>query len=178
MPGRPFGSMSQGSVLEKTDNTVNHRDASGEFDLRGPFLADLNDWDQDYLEVMRQHANLNDDEIYYLRTYWYNADTTWWPDHYPTEPIVRQGTIQAIQVATDANLPMRSYWMAVGDRFEMLVARSEEQVTRIMLTPPAPATAAVHRNRANIWVVQHGIGVVEQQVNRPEVICDIIRLDS
>ena len=176
MPGRSLGTMSQGSVLEKTDATVNHRDASGAFDLRGPFLAALSDWTLDYLDVMQRFANLTIEEVDYLREYWYDAEHTFWPEHYPTEPIVRQGTIQAIQVATDQNIPMRSYWMTVGDRFEMLVASSDEQVTRIMLTPPVPATAPAHRNRARIWVVQHGIGVVEQQDDRRETIIDTILL--
>lgn len=176
MPGRPFGSMTQGSVLEKTDNTVNHRDASGAFDLRGPFLVDLRDENQDYLGVMARHANLTSYEVDYLREYWYDADHTFWPDHYPTEPIVCQGTIKAIEVATDQNVPMHSYWITVDDRFEMLVASSDAQVTRIMLTPPVPATAPAHRNRAPIWVVQHGIGVIEQQDDRTNAIIDTIRL--
>ncbi|MDH3603332.1 MAG: hypothetical protein OEU26_27275 [Candidatus Tectomicrobia bacterium] len=176
MPGRPFGSITQGSVLEKTDNTVNHRDASGAFDLRGPFLTALQDLSQSYLDVMDDHVHLTTEEISYLREYWYDTGYTFWPDHYPTEPIVRQGTIKAIEVATEQNVPMRSYWMTVGDRFEMLVASSDEQVTRIMLTPPVPATAPAHRNRARIWVVQHGIGEVENHLDLNYAVIDTIRL--
>ena len=72
MPGRPFGSMTQGSVLEKTANAVNHRDASGAYDLRGPLLDALRDWNQNYLGVMERHANLTRYEIDYLR-----GGTTW-----------------------------------------------------------------------------------------------------
>jgi hypothetical protein len=45
-----------------------------------------------------------------------------------------------------------------------------------MLTPPVPATASAHRNRALIWVVQHGIGMIEQQDDRTNAIIDTIRL--
>ena len=83
-----------------------------------------------------------------------------WPAPYhPTEPVIRLGLIKAIELAIQENLPLTSYWIAAGDKFETLIIRDAQQVTRLIMTPPTPPPRYPERlwNAAHVWVVKRGV---------------------
>ncbi len=89
------------------------------------------------------------------------------------EPLFRQSLIEAIDLAGD--LPIDSYWMPIGNRnvdrdhvpegiyrpdeypFEVILAKSDFQLTRLIVTPPIPRPRDTERftEDSNIWVVKH-----------------------
>jgi hypothetical protein len=125
---------------------------------RQEFIDAVKNWSNDYLDVLKI-AEVTNREIEYLCEYWFDpnwADLSskcWWREQQPIEPIVRQGLITAIDVATydpDSGeqrpepLDVDSYHI-YGDRdyFESIVTWTDKQVTRILLTPPHPKEARV-----------------------------------
>jgi hypothetical protein len=83
-----------------------------------------------------------------------------WPVQYhPTEPIVRKGLIKAIELAIETNRPLDSYWIPASDRFETIVILNDQQVTRLILTPPTPPPQRPERiaNSAAIWMIKRGV---------------------
>jgi hypothetical protein len=62
----------------------------------------------------------------------------WSAAHHPTEPVIRQCLITAIELAIEKHLPLDSYWIAAGDRVETLVLCTPQQITRLLVTPPSP----------------------------------------
>lgn len=170
MPGRPQENVSKGSVHKKLDDLLNHRDRDGKFDRREPFLHALRalnpqeDRTEEYLQILKDQARVSNDEAEYLREYWYTANPeVFWPYHLPTEPIVRRGTIKALEEAISRNVYFDSLWMSAGNDFKVIVTATPQQVTRIILTPEVSYGAHVpilHRNRAPIWIIKRAPGPV------------------
>jgi hypothetical protein len=139
----------------------------------------------DYLEILQRHApqlaqfnppphpkfpdtvNL----LAYLHDAWYNPSDEpkprqpllglngFWPrEHHPTEPVIRQGLIAAIELATERNLPLDSYWMNTSDRVETIILCNAQQVTRIIMTPPGPPPKVpdILMNFADIRIIKRG----------------------
>ncbi len=115
--------------------------------------------------------------VYYIADHWYNPDITapqvWWKDKQPIAPIFRRSLIEAIDLAED--LPIDTYWMPIGYRnvdtdyvplgtyrpdeypFEVIMTKSEHQLTRLIVTPPAPRAQnaeARFTEPSDIWVVK------------------------
>ncbi len=127
------GSIAQGPILLKVDAAANDPAK------REAFLADLNTWTDDYVEVLEKHARLTAGEVDYLKKSWFNPEGLW-PDLQPIESPHRQGLITAIDVATEdeAQLPIASYWVCVSTHFEIILTRTQQQVTRLIITPFPP----------------------------------------
>jgi hypothetical protein len=156
MPGQPTpGYLAKGAIHKKVDPLVGGRN---NLERRQALLTALKDWSRDYIQILMEYTGLTRAEADYLRKTWYNPRGGWWPEHQPIEPIIRQSLITAIELAAERNLPLDSYWLAVGDQFQVIVACSDHQVTRLILTPPAPEAAA-DRTRLTaemaIWVIKH-----------------------
>ena len=124
------GSIAQGPILLKVDAAANDPAK------REAFLADLKTWTDDYVGVLEKHARLTTREVEYMRRFWINPEG-WWPDLQPIEPPHRQGLITAIEVAQEdeAQLPIASYWFCVSTNFEIILTRTQQQVTRNIMTP-------------------------------------------
>jgi hypothetical protein len=154
--GISLSTISKGIVHEKVDRLLNSPKTNP---TRQAFIDAIQDWSKDYLEVLEMMAGVTKREIEYLREYWFDPNWAdlhsecWWREHQPIEPIVRQGLITAIDVATrdpetgaerPEPLAVDSYHI-YGERnhFESLVTWTDKQVTRIVLTPPHPQDAKV-----------------------------------
>ena len=167
-----FAPMLKGPVHKAVDNVVNSQDVHGHYDKRGVFLDGLKalqpperDHTVGYLDLLMQPvrhggAGVSRRQAEYLGEYWYGRDSFW--SHYryafhPTEPIVRLGLIKAIELATQFNLPLDSYWVAAGEVFNTLVIHDAQQITRIVLTPPTPPheNPAALFNYGDIWVIKN-----------------------
>jgi hypothetical protein len=158
---RPPGKITKGVVHTKVEALVNRNP-----EARRRFLAALKDWKgkPDYLQILVDHAGLTPKDAAYLRNTWYSQDG-WWPEQQPVESIVRHSLIKALELATldpdtgrERDLPVDSYWLCVGDAFEVILISSDQQITRLILTPPGPSDAAVNlRNltaRGPLWVIR------------------------
>jgi hypothetical protein len=126
----------------------------------------------------------------YLHDTWYNPSDEpkprqprfkglngFWPIAYhPTEPIIRQGLIAAIELATQRSLPLESYWINTGNSIETIVICNPQQVTRIIMTPPSPPAKFpdILMNFADIRIIKHGKAVWED-LEPPNQIGGIIR---
>jgi hypothetical protein len=143
------------------------------------------DQTEKYLDILKRHAptlvvfkvngttiNLLD----YLHDTWYNPRGNppktelgkqwklgelqgfWLDTYHPTEPIIRQGLIRALELANEQHLPLDSYWMANGKQFETLVIHTPHQITRILVTPPTPPPQNPRNlmNFADIRVIKRG----------------------
>ena len=169
--------ISRGPVHRAVDWVVNHRNRDGEFDLRQRFLDDLES-NRDYLDLLNealrsflraeglppQQADKRAEFLTsYLAQYWYGE---WWPQHQPVLPLVRLGLIKAIKVANKVKpqLPMESQWIAAGPHdspispFEVIVARGDHQITRLLLTPETPMRAeqGLLEELSDVWIVKRG----------------------
>lgn len=110
---------------------------------RDAFLKDLEKWERDYFEVLITHGVLKRGaEEQHYREHWFNYNNnSWWRDHPHIahfEPIHRRGMIEAFQASIALNKPIDTYWICNGDLLEICVCWSEQQITRIILTPSIP----------------------------------------
>jgi hypothetical protein len=156
-----FATLIKGVVHKAVDDWLNNDLTNRQSflnDLKALQPSDANHTDE-YLEILRGVGVITF-QLEYLRRYWFSPDGFWTQHRYPfhpTEPIVRMGLIKAIEVANEAPaLPIDSYWVAAGDKFETIVMRSPWQVTRLLLTPPSPppGNASMVSNYADIRVVK------------------------
>jgi hypothetical protein len=155
-----YGRIVKGPIHQKVDAVINERNAAGQYHRRAQFLADVvaAATADDYLDLIMSQAGVTPEESTYLRTTWYNEGVSGlWPWLQPIYPILQRGLIKAIEVAQQAPaLPIDSYWSPASTQVEVLVTRSPQQVTRLILTP---ATMAPTRNRphpAPLWVIRRG----------------------
>ena len=97
----------------------------------------------------------------YLKQYWFDEATGWWPTFQPIAPIYAMGVIQTINASLNispaappqasaaaspeasrqgeqAPLPINSYWILNHQHVEMINLASPIQVTLLICTPPPP----------------------------------------
>jgi len=155
-----LGHISKGIVLTKVDALVNHTNTSGAYDRRSDFLTALRAANSEtaYRHALETMAQVTPDESNYLGETWYQANA-WWPNTQDTFAIVRRGLIKAIEMA-GTDLPLDSYWLpaAPSGVMEVIVCRSAQQVTRIILTPPSGAPQHKRDTAREMWVVNRRIG--------------------
>ncbi len=165
--GGIFSNISKGGVHVSLDAQLNHRDEQGRFDRRAIMLAALKDPSQNYIRILKELGQVPENYANYIAKYWYDpnwasADSPcWWKAIQPIEPIIRQSLIDAIELANESNAIIDSYWMPiVTEECQVLITRSEAQVTRLVLTPPTPLPpknwATIWTDVADIWVVKRG----------------------
>jgi hypothetical protein len=139
--------------------------------LRQAFLNVLRtpgDYGENWVQFLVTHG-LEQARADYVLEYWFNQPQPpdneqygYWQAYQPIEPIIRQGLIEAIDLAR--HLPIDSYWFNGAETVEVYLTRSPQQVTRITATPPSPApirplTQLPHL--ADILVVKHPLREVE-----------------
>ena len=115
---------------------------------RDAFLADLQSFDpnnkgQDYVEILKKHGIvIGKKEEAHLRNHWFNEDgqSGWWtrPEYGPIAEIHRLGLIEAFLMSKAENKPIDSYWICTGNRFQVCIGWSEQQITRIIISPGVP----------------------------------------
>jgi hypothetical protein len=102
---------------------------------------------EDWIDFLTQHGGLDRASASYIRGEWLRF---WEPLGYAPEvvqEILRQSLIRAITLADQHQsnstqpLPIACHWIWTdnnNDRVEVFVTYNEQQVTRILLTPPPP----------------------------------------
>lgn len=191
------GYTSKGPGHVAIDYQLNYQE-DGLYVRRPAIRAALANTANDYVDLLRSVFNVPDNVVRYVEYHWYHTDITapqvWWKDKQPVEPIFRQSLIEAIDLAED--LPIDTYWMPMGYRnvnrhyvpwgiyrpdeypFEVIMMKSEHQLTRIIVTPPVPAADDPERysEPSNIWVVKAGRDVLPRGEIRREGSMAVINL--
>ena len=142
------GTPTKGTVHKKVEQLVN-----GDRKAREALLAALKDTNQDYIQILIEHAKLTPEEAERLRQTWYHPQCHWWPAHNPIEPTVRQSLIKALVLAGQRDLPIDSYWLCAGDQFQVMVTCNGQKVIRLILTPPP---ACVPAQSEPVWIFKKG----------------------
>ena len=104
----------------------------------------------DPMDVIGANFNLlqTPAEVSHMRDEWFR---TWWPWAQPVEPIIRQGVIQALNLAISTKLPLCFYWVCSpqyddstdssstdNEPVEVTIGQSAQQITVIFHTPDPP----------------------------------------
>jgi hypothetical protein len=163
--------MTKGIVHKKIEALVNDN-------LKGrqQFLEALNDWKQDYVQILTQYVGLTESEARFLRTNWYNTQG-WWQSLQPVEPVVRQSLIKALELATERNVSIDCYHMVCcEDTLHVILACSKQQVTRLLVTPPMP-TAAQAATKEAIWTVKRSSGTERLGEDTPAGVVEFLDVE-
>ncbi|ETW99909.1 MAG: hypothetical protein ETSY1_13285 [Candidatus Entotheonella factor] len=174
--GSVAGNISKGPGHIAIDGQLNYQE-NGDYVRRPAIRAALANPDNRYVDLLRSVFRVPEAVVRYVEYHWYYHDITapqvWWKDKQPVEPLFRQSLIEAIDLAGD--LPIDTYWMPIGHRnvdrdyvplgiyrpdeypFEVIMMKSETQLTRLIVTPPIPAPRSAEdrfTEPSNIWVVK------------------------
>ena len=158
------------------DAQLNYQE-HGQYVRRPDIRAALANPDNKYVDLMRSLFHVPEPVVRYVAYHWIPDDITqphvWWRDKQPIEPLLRNSTIEAIDLAGD--LPIDTYWMPIGSRnvdrryvpdgiynpadypFEVIMTKSEHQLTRVFLTPPIPTNPNAreqYTEPSDIWVMR------------------------
>ncbi|WP_089935645.1 hypothetical protein [Candidatus Entotheonella palauensis] len=195
--GSITANISKGPGHIAIDAQLNYQE-DGRYVRRPAIREALANTQNQYVDLLRSIFNVPEDIVRYTAYYWYPRDVTaphvWWKDKQPVEPIFRQSLIEAIDLAGD--LPIDSYWMPIGQRnvdrdyvppgiyrpdeypFEVILAKSDFQLTRLIVTPPVPRPRDSERftEPSDIWVVKQSREVLPIGDRRIEGDLAVIRL--
>jgi hypothetical protein len=134
-------------------------------------------WAEPLLEIAVDLLQLSPEEEKHLQDDWFNEYRSWWPTQQPVEIVLRHGLIQAISVANKdgALLPFDCYWLCGPPSVQVTACASAQQVTLLVITPPAPASDRLpedfegHTEVEEIYTARHrGRGPGEKQVHLDE----------
>jgi hypothetical protein len=144
MPGMP-GNIAKVPISKRGDEIS--RDPL----RRAKLLEELEDWNKDYVDILVRHGVIKKEEggrkskeEEHFRYEWFSetrpdgADVGYWMDHPNRKHFIhihRRGMIEALRAAQALNKPIDTYWICTGHTFEIFVCGSEQQITRIILTP-------------------------------------------
>lgn len=136
-----IGVISKGAILQAVEKVTQDKQMRSDFldALRGTPKTPGTDW----IDFLGEFGDLDPADEDYFRNAWL---AQFWSPTYPVDAIVRQGFLEAIELANrdpatneSRCLPIDGYWLWTNDRkFEVLIALSPQQVTCIFLTPPPP----------------------------------------
>jgi hypothetical protein len=151
------GAISKGAIHQRVDAVVNER-SGGHFTKRAAFLEGLRraTTSEAYLTLLHDQAGSSNDEVNYLRLKFYPNPNAWRADGRVVYAIMRAGLLKALDEC-GSTLPLDSYWLIAPGmkKAETIVTKSQNQVTRIFVTPPIPMRNGGPRRTvdADMWVV-------------------------
>jgi hypothetical protein len=106
----------------------------------------------------------------YLKQYWFDEETGWWPTFQPIAPIYAVGLIQTINASLARKgdpLPIDSYWILNHNHVEMINLASARQVTLLIATPPPPelGPSGIGGEESQVWVTSRRAGRTPGEIN-------------
>jgi hypothetical protein len=161
------GHIAKGTILEKLDTYLN--DPGTNLDDVLTKLKDKSKFPKllDVIDDIRTAVGFTKADLDHLRRDWFDEYSGWWREQQPVGPTVRQGFIQACELAKGPpRRPLDCYWVCSDTHhFEVFVTRSDAQITLIHFSPPAPLpTQPVPYSALEpIWIV-HGVHSVGEVV--------------
>ncbi len=107
------------------------------------------------LGLAHGYAGNTEQEIEHIRDDFLDSEAGWFKDLGNIAPVLRLGLIQAGHLALQYRLPVDSYCVTKGDVFEIAIAKSERQITMLIMFPrPATGSPEPLPDLEDIWFVQ------------------------
>ncbi|MBI3782189.1 MAG: hypothetical protein HY270_02190 [Deltaproteobacteria bacterium] len=69
---------------------------------------------------------------------WFDPEDGWWHELPENESVLRKGLIKAGELVMRYKLPVDCYWVRGGERIELIVTKSAQQITLLFVSPPPP----------------------------------------
>ena len=108
------------------------------------------------LGLVYGHVPAKGTDAAHLRDDWFDQGGGWWAGLGNVEATARKALIKAGQLVLRNKLPIDSYWVCGGDSIEFVVAKSDYQITFLIVSPspppriPRPLKGARQGRQANI----------------------------
>ena len=161
-----IGRISKGLFQRSIENVANDEGLRPEFlkTLQKDPVTSETDW----IDFLRDRGGLDRAAERYLRDQWLRFWEPDYPDYSPDiiEKMLRQSLIKAIELANSLPTPVGKklmpidchwIWTDNDNKFEVLIACNEQQVTRILLTPRPPTELSIPLHfRAPYFIVKLG----------------------
>ena len=131
------GNVSQGPTLRRIS------EGSRDSNKIERALADLQQGTKSLIQIAEEFSFVRTDgERDHLANHWL-GDIPWFPNEPYVESILRQGFIEACEMALKRRVPIEAYWTCAGPeaKFEVSACGSLNQVTLIIATPSVPEAA-------------------------------------
>jgi uncharacterized membrane protein len=113
------------------------------------------------LGVEYGYVDKRPEEHDHLARDWFDTSQGWWRSLPAIEPALRAAFIRAGHLALEHNLPVDSYWIRGGERFEVAMGKTDRAIVLLFLSPfPPVAGKRVSRDFADLWLF--GSGGVER----------------
>ena len=106
----------------------------------------------------------------YLKQYWFDPETAWWPAFQPIAPVYALGLLQALNEslgATGRPLPFDAYWLMGHHVVELITLVSPRQVTLLIATPAPPeaAPSGIAGESSTAWVTTRRAGTTPNEID-------------
>ena len=107
----------------------------------------------------------------YLRTYWFDEETGWWPSFQPIAPIYALGLLRGLNASlapsTSQPIPFDSYWIVGHRQVELLNLINDRQVTLLIATPPPVdlAPSGIWSESSEVWATARLAGRTQGEVD-------------
>jgi uncharacterized membrane protein len=105
------------------------------------------------LGVEYGYVDQRPEERDHLARDWFDARQGWWRSVGPIEPALRAAFIRAGHLALETKLPVDSYWIRGGERFEVALGKTDRAIVMLFLSPfPPTAGKRVSRDFGDLWI--------------------------
>lgn len=108
----------------------------------------------------------------YLKTYWFDEDSGWWPHFQPVSAIYANGLLKALNESlktpeTQPPIPIDSYWIIGHTTVEVVTLANQRQVTLLIATPfPLdPSPSGIWGESSEAWCTTRRAGEIPYEVD-------------
>ena len=143
-------SISKPPLLRRMDELSRRRDVveAALHDLQRRGKASLLD-----LGLLHRYVRNTAAESAHLRRDWFDSTAGWWKDLPAVEPVLRAAFVKAGKLILKHKLPVDAYWMRGGERFQVVITKSAQQITMLFVTPDPRPIAKMAGVPRNLWVL-------------------------
>jgi hypothetical protein len=106
----------------------------------------------------------------YLKTYWFDEATGWWPHFQPVSAIYANGLLKTLNASLQGSqpqpIPIESYWFIGHTNVELVTLVNERQVTILIATPPpGVAPSGIFGESSEAWATTRRAGELPNEVD-------------
>jgi hypothetical protein len=106
----------------------------------------------------------------YLKRYWFDPETAWWPVFQPIAPVYALGLLQALNESLAGSgrpIPFDAYWIIGHHAVELITLVNPRQVTLLIATPAPPeaAPSGIRSESSTAWVTVRRAGTTTNEID-------------